>query len=164
MKIFTHDNNGKLTTAIAAAIGDNKDYNIFSIEHHHISADTYHYAYSSILKDISMGVPAKVFFDTLPSTSVPTIPYSVLTDKDTVVALPLIFTKLKEVKIVEGKITNSDVRYSFSTYHPLLLQWFSTVTTIPERQVIKKTLKDLPTLLSQIPTVYNTLSRNVFIH
>ena len=44
-----------------------------------------------------------------------------------------VFAKLKEVEIVEGKITNSDVRYSFSTYHPLLLQWFSTVTTIPER-------------------------------
>ena len=139
-QIVTYDINGKATTVIATAIGDDENYNIFSIKDHHISTDTYHYADSSSLKDISSSVPVKSFFDALPLTSVPTILYPVLADKDTIVSLPLIFPKLKGVEIVEGKITNSNVRDSFSTYRIFPLQWFSTVATVPERQVIEDTL------------------------
>ena len=87
-----------------------------------------------------------MFFDALPLTPVPTTPYPVFTDKDNVVALPLIFPKLKGVEIQEGKITDNEVRDSFSTYRPLLLQSFSTVASIPERQVQEDTLKTLTTL------------------
>ena len=120
-KIVTYDNKGKSNTIIAATIGDSEDYNIFSIEDHYISADTYHFADSTALKDISASVPIKTFFDALPLTPTPTTPYHVLTDKNTVVVLPLIFPKLKEVEIQEVKITDNEVRDSFLTYHPLLL-------------------------------------------
>ena len=110
-------------TRFAAVIGENEDYNIFSIEDHYISADTYHFADSTSLKGIYACVSIKAFFDVLPLTPAPTTPYPVLTDKDTVVTIPLIFPKQKGVEIQERKIIDNDVRDSSSTYHPLLLQW-----------------------------------------
>ena len=123
LKIVTYDDKGKANTVIAVAIGDSKAYTIYSIEDHYISADTYHFADSTSLKGISASVSIKAFFDALPLTPAPTTPYSVLTDKDTIVTIPLIFPKLKGVKIQERKITDNEVRDSSSTYHPLLLQW-----------------------------------------
>ena len=120
--IVTYDDKGKANTVIAIAIGDSEDYNIFSIEDHYISIDTYHFADSTSLKGTSASVPIKAFFDALPLTPSPTTPYPVLTDKDTVVTLQLIFPKLKGVEIQEGKITDNDARDCFLTHHPLLLQ------------------------------------------
>ena len=119
---MTFDNKGKVNTIIAATIDDSEDYKIFSMEDHFITADVYHFTGSSFLQDISTSVPIKLSLDKLSLSPAPTIAYLTLTDNDTIVSLPLIFPKLKGIEIVEGKITNPEVRDSFDTYYLLLTQ------------------------------------------
>ena len=116
-------------------MGESECYNNFSIEINFMTADTYPFTDSASLQDISTSVPVKNFFDALSLSFPPAISYPTLTDRDVIVDLPLILPKLKEVEILEGKITDPDVGYSFDTQHPFLTQWFATVAYVNESQV-----------------------------
>ena len=50
-KIVTFDNTGKENTVYVTTIGDSENHNIFSMEDRVITANTYHFAYSTILME-----------------------------------------------------------------------------------------------------------------
>ena len=98
------------------------------------------------IDDISASKQIKDLFDALPAYPAPSIPYSILNNQYVIVFLSLILPKLKEVKIIEGKIADTNIRDYFDTYHPLLLQFFNTVAIVLGFQVNETYLEDLPTL------------------